>query len=275
MTDINMNAVLMVVGTGLFVVVLLAIIYQRHLNKNREGKQKQGLQYLIDLKNVLTQLQIHRGLSTRLLWGESEVAHELNSHKNIIDGYIKSLDEFTHHEFLASRWNAFKEDWCALNAIPNTITAEQNIEQHNHIILVFIYFISDVAEQHDIANTYLKDLNDEDKNWKHVLSTAEWIGQARVLGSGMLNQELYGRVERIRMNFIHSKLRDYADTVSAKDHTMKQLVNFIGLIEKEFLHKEQKGGLTTSSYFQQASRVIEACMHESELEIKQLRSSIH
>lgn len=275
MNDINMNAVLMVAGSGLVVVVLLAMIYQRHLDKNRKEKQKQGLLYLIDLKNVLTQLQVHRGLSTRTLWGESGVKSELDTHKNIIEEYINSLDEFKYHDFLAGRWNTFKEDWSELNATQNKISAEDNVEQHNHIILVFIYFISDVAEQHDIAHTYLKNLNSEDKNWKHVLSTAEWIGQARVLGSGMLNQELYGRVECIRMNFIHSKLIAYADTVSTKDHTMKQLINFIGLIEKEFLHKNKKGLLSTSSYFQQASRVIEACMSEFELEIQKLSSSIH
>lgn len=260
--------------TGLFVTVIGVLAYQRYLDLQRERKQKLGLRYLSQLKSLLMQLQKHRGMSSRLLWGDSKLDHELSQHKRNIDQHIIELDHFHGHKFLAGRWDKFKKDWYDLVESHEQITAEENLEIHNQIILVFIYFIEDVAEQHDVAETYLHGLNIYNKNWKKVLSTAEWIGQARVLGSGMLSKHENGNVERIRMRFIRSKLASYKNQVKVDESTMEKLDQFVGMLEKEFLAQESSD-LSSNWYFDEASKVLESFMSQFENEMTEMKNSIH
>ena len=274
MNDINWPLVIATSALGLFAMVFFAYVYQTRLDHQRETKQKLGLEYLLELKSLLAILQNHRGLSTRILWGDKRLEPDLDTYNKNIERRLESLDHFKYHDFLASRWNTFKEDWAQLHESQDTLTAEENIERHNHIILVFIFFITDVAQQHDIADTYLKKIKASHKNWKQLITLTEWIGQARVLGAGMLNQSHHGRIERIRMSFIHTKLLDYADEINAEANTKTQLEEFVSLLDREFL-KNTKSTLTSTAYFNHASRVIESCMRQFDADMYQLRNRIH
>jgi hypothetical protein len=134
MNDINLSLVIATGTFGLITVVLMAYAYQKRLDKQREVKQKKGLEYLLELKNLLAILQNHRGLSTRILWGDKRLEPDLVAYNDNIERSLVSLDHFNDHAFLGSRWNTFKEDWTQLHAKQNTLKAEENIERHNHII---------------------------------------------------------------------------------------------------------------------------------------------
>ena len=270
------QALLLMLTGGAVALAMMSIGFQMSINHKKEKKQKTGLELLTILKNVLLNLQKHRGTSYRILWGEKNLDNTLITLQQNTARAMHELKALKEHKYLSERWLAFEDHWGRLSNNCLSLDAENNLEQHNKIINTFIYLMEDVAEQHHLSEAQL-DLSAAhtiNNGWKEVLTTAEWVGQARALGAGMLTSGNYGSVERIRMSFIRSKLAKFAQQSGHHSAANIQLGNFVSIIEKELLEKSQPD-ITSKDYFDQASTTIESYMQQFDREIHDLRVAIH
>ena len=257
-------------------IVTLAFIIKLNVRKAKEQKQAGGIQYINQLKQLLSNLQKHRGTSYRVLWGERSLESTLHTMNSNIQSNVLSLDSLNDISNLTERWMAFKDHWERLRAKNLSLEPENSLEQHNKIITTLIFLMEDVAEQHYLSQAQLKlDLRYEtDMNWKNILIAAEWAGQARALGSGMLTSGHHGSVERIRMSFLHSKLKYLAAEKVAGFQASQHLDAFTDIIQTELLDKKDPE-VTSKAYFDKATIAIDACMTEFDNELNQIERALH
>ena len=257
-------------------IIALALTIKIKVRKAKGHKQADGIQYINQLKQLLSNLQKHRGTSYRVLWGEHSLESTLHIMNSNIQSNVLALDSLKDISNLSERWMAFKDHWDRLRKKNLSLEPENSLEQHNKLITTLIFLMEDVAEQHYLSQAQLHlDIHYEtDMNWKNILIAAEWAGQARALGSGMLTSGHHGSVERIRMSFLHSKLKFLAAEEVAGFQASQHLISLTDTIQSELLNKI-KPDVTAKVYFDKATTAIDACMKEFDSEIQQIERALH
>ena len=256
-----------------FVLALLFTLYIRNQSVKRYQHQRyqQGILWLEELRQLLTQTQQHRGLVNGYLHGDiqnqSRIA-KLQASINHQASKLVQLGAWIQHN---ERWNAIADHWSKLSANYMNHQAHYALEQHNKLILNVLHLIEDCAEQH-----HLQELN-TDKNvsvehlWKSLLFNAEFIGQARAIGTGVTAAKSCSSVERIRLKYLHSQLRDYQSSSTSMPRN-DELDRLLKSIEEQVIVTEPS--MTSTEYFNLATRALEAVMLEFDRQLSKVAQQV-
>lgn len=185
--------------------ILLGLLrIRRHYQQRR--RQRHGVQQLICLKNLLVLLQRHRGSSYGALHGDITLRDALPRLEQQIRTEIDLLEHLQPSAAVQEHWLAFTDHWQRLQQNNLQLEAEQNLAQHNQLIAVVLNLLEDVAETSELIR--LQPAGDS-RLWRDLPRTAELIGQARVLGSGILASGSHDSVHKIRMRFVLTRLQEF------------------------------------------------------------------
>lgn len=172
--------------------VHLAILHQE-INRSISFTEKEiiGASYLDSLRNLLVDLQRHRGLAQALVSGDHFFDEKISEVTERIDDQVL---EFENEDTVlglklldTSHWRKFKTQWELIKGSGTTISSEVSYEWHTTAISYILETISRVGDRSnlildpDLDSYYLMDAA-----VNRMPKLAEKLGQARGLGVKMV-----------------------------------------------------------------------------------------
>jgi twitching motility protein PilJ len=144
-----------------FLVPITALLYlvisQNNDNIAIVNAELRGQEYLRPVKQLVSQLGQHRGLTNRVLSGDKSAEAERSRTATQIDELVRELDavdsklgaEFKTPE--TKRWATIREGWASLRGQVGTLKADVAFEKHNEIISQTLELSTDVWEYSTLA----------------------------------------------------------------------------------------------------------------------------
>lgn len=245
----------------LFLSLIAFVFLTRKTECELQKKRNHSLLLLRQTKNLMRAMQTHRGISYRVLNSDNSKRSELKQLEQQITESADNLKELQDMPGIADYWQAFQDHWQRLHISNLNISADNNLQQHNKLISVLIA----IAEDLMTGGHWLD--NDQQQYQKPVqlllvlLNSAEWVGQARALGAGILASGTCSSVERIRMSFLKNKLQQQQPLLP--EHLHHPLQEMMMTIEEKLLTTQQSVA-DKDEYFIIATRIIDILMENFE-----------
>ncbi|MCL1068180.1 nitrate- and nitrite sensing domain-containing protein [Shewanella olleyana] len=267
--------------------VLMMIIFLRmRKSSSTKTKQRNGLQYIQLLKNIITMVQQHRGLSAAKLNGDNTAQDKLLILSRKIFDEIQQLEVplLQNNE----RWLAFTDHWPRLTAQDQKISVANSFEQHTVMIRNLCYLLEDTAEECYLTADYLPNLTHIGFVWRELVLATESIGQSRALGTGVAVKKVCSSVEKIRLNFLITTMSYTTENTFKQlsclpeenknhqrliDYATKNVTTLITVIENDLI-KVDKISVDNNHYFNLASDTIDKMNAIFEHQVKQLKTAL-
>ena len=242
---------------AIFIVVALAFENRRRMVKQ---KQMLGILCLKRLRILLANVQKHRGLTTALIKGEKSALASVDRLQDVINGDIKSVEKIGGWFESNEQWMSLVEHWRRLHINYIELTVENNLEQHGKLIKNVLYLIEEMAEEHHLLRVSQFKEFGFDSLWTDLLMAAEYMGQARALGMGIVASGECGSVDRIRINYLHDKIKASTalldESMRTAYQTRSSIDRLISCMEQELIASPPK--LTANEYFDLATKAIDS-----------------
>lgn len=192
----------MLVLSGACVLGFFLFVVTRNRKQLRTARQILGLQLLASLRIVLAHIQQHRGLTNGYLHGNSASAGDIQQLQNEVSRNFASIAAIDNSIEGNELWQGITQHWARLAGKYKKIERENNLAQHNQLIKNMLYLIDDVAQNCDLLmlrNGQKKPLH---HYWRGLLAAAEYIGQARAIGTGVAAAGRCDKISRQRLNYL-------------------------------------------------------------------------
>ena len=197
------------VMAGLFIVIIY--LAKRRVTSQKKVKQILSIKLNLLLKSFLICIQKQRGLCRRYTNGDLLLKAEIEKHLVDNENLINTA-EYQYSRFLNAdpRWRTIRIDWSLLKANVFLLDAENIFIYHNLLIENIIFMMEDVAYkgQHRAHNT----VNDDEIRaiWSNIPQTLEAIGKTRVIGSGVANEGVCTKENKMKLKFLSDEIiRNY------------------------------------------------------------------
>lgn len=259
-TPLLLTIMLLVVPVGFLLILLCS--YQR---RKRQAALLfvQGVGFIKLLRSLLTYIQQHRGLTTGFINGNTAVQPDIQTLAVTIKRIMTEIDTATwmHNNI---KWCSLHDHWSRLGSLYTQGDAEKNFKQHNILIANLLYLIDDVADVHHLAKV-TGDAMDTD--WRYLLSIAEYIGQARALGTGVAAKGECSSVLRIQLNHLRNKIASSVDS-TWPEQSRTEINNLLHCIETQLV--VGRPSIKAADYFTLATRCIEHVLNQFDQQIERL-----
>ena len=186
--------------SGIIMGIATLFYLQQIKAKDNKKAQQQGLDYISQIKKIITIVQQHRGLTAAWLNGDTKVTTQLVILKQLISKEMKLL-KFTPI-YQNERWSAFADHWDRLLKLNKSLLIENSFEQHTLMIKNLAYLLEDTAEISHLTTDFLPEFTNIGYVWRELILTTESIGQSRAIGTGVAVQQYCSSVDKIRLNFL-------------------------------------------------------------------------
>lgn len=261
-TPVSLLAILLLLPVCVLVFVALSI---RHFKRQRERLFLQGIQYIKPMRLLLTNLQRHRGMTTAYINGNSSIKVDIETTSVIIDNTIVHIESFGRWISDNTKWVSLVDHWLRLSKAYEQAETENNFRQHNILIANILYLIEDIADAHCL----LKNPGDDtDTDWRHLLSIAEYIGQARALGVGVATKGECTNVLRVQLNHLRHKIACNIEP-SWPEKTRKEISYLVLCIDTKLV--VDVPNMPAKDYFDLATRCIDYILEQFDQQIDQLQ----
>lgn len=265
--------------TAIAVVSLLMYFSRFKARRNLRCHRQKGISKLELLKRLLIHIQQHRGLSNGELNGGCEFKNRVASvgkeiardwgNLELVDIKLSDNERFIG---VYTHWNRLKFKYSGLSV-------NNNLEQHNRLILNLLYLIEDVSESHCLD--YIQpDTQGIEVIWKELLETAESVGQVRALGTGIVASGGCDSIQRMQVRFLNEKIKRMLNVVTTslqrsldngssesliaplleKVISTEGAINQLTELNEKELFKAQGISITSEAYFALASSCIDPLM---------------
>jgi hypothetical protein len=254
--------IFVVIPTGFLVLLVLKAARNKRIANHLFGE---GIHYVKMLRKLLTYIQRHRGLTTGYINGNTSSQKGITELGSRIQALIIEVPDISRWMRDNSNWNNLVDHWERLSKTYHQDNSVNNFKQHNILIANLLYLIEDVADTH-----YLTKLgsNSIDADWRHLLSIAEHIGQARALGTGAAAKGECSGTLRIQLHQLHTQIESCID--STWPHPIKAEINaLLACIKMQFINGNPT--ITADEYFILATRCIDHILMIFDKQIAQLR----
>ncbi|MBW8190456.1 nitrate- and nitrite sensing domain-containing protein [Neiella marina] len=266
-----LEILIIIVTAGL---LLISLVGWTNLRARRQSQQRYltGISWLQQLRLLLTAVQQHRGLTNGFLNGDSKAKARIAEQQRIINAQINTLNRLGKWSHQNERWLSIQDHWERLASNYINQQASYALEQHNRLVLNLLYLIEDCAEQHHLQELYLTSNKSADELWKATLFNAEYIGQARALGTGVAAAHHCSSVARIRLKYIHSQLDSYCR--QANDSNINEKLRPL-LISLESDIMVAHPAINPLDYFSLATNALEAVVEVFDRGLEQLAQQLN
>ncbi|RKF21425.1 hypothetical protein DBZ36_01895 [Alginatibacterium sediminis] len=267
----NSSAQVVMISTTVLLIVLMVTlaIRERRISKARF---LEGLIWLQKLRNILSLVQQHRGLSNGYVCGDHSLSLRILPLQTQIN--LQRMALSNHGTWIANNpdWAAIQEHWQRLSTGFEKLDSNNNLEQHSKLISSILYLIDDCAEQHQLYEVKDQDQRSIRYLWQDLLVTAENVGQARAIGTGVAATGRCTSVNRIRLSYLHQAISN----VSQQNHDVRNaaLNNLLDLLTQKVI--VDSPSVSANDYFDVATLALEEVLvrfDETLAELKQLIAS--
>ena len=248
------------------VALLTAILGVMKRKKTEEKLFRMGISYLKKLRTLLTYIQQHRGLTNSYLSGNLVVETEIERIETLIKKEMTDLHSVEGWIRDNNKWDSIVDHWLRITAHYKGVDAEVNLKQHNNLIANLLYLIDDLAYAHHLGKLGL--IEATDANWRNLLFIAEYIGQARALGMGVVSKGICTSVLRIQLNHLLVKIESNISP-SWAESTQQDFRNFLKVIEDQVI--TDAPSITPAEYFKLATGCIEHVLSEFDRQVEKIQ----
>ncbi len=229
------------------------------------------------LKKLLTEIQQHRGMVSAYLSGDKTFSHKISQLQITINKRIPEIIDLLQHSSQDQHSQEFvliNQSWSKLHPLVlNHLSKQESFEQHCALIVNILNLIRDISEKSQLHQYGICPYSVVEILWHLLLDASEAVGQARAIGSGVAAAGCCQVIERIKLGFLVTRIRDAmkrADTgidnaqidVITSDFRNKgrrilhtNIEDFIRLIEHKLLLPD-KPQVDSTSYFNQATETL-------------------
>lgn len=261
-TPVSLIIILLAFPVGFLVFLIVS------LSRNKRHAAQlfsQGIEYIKLLRTLLTFIQQHRGLTTGFINGnraaQADIEHLAIKIKHLMDE-VDNAGDWMHRNV---KWSSLVDHWTRLGMVYLQADADKNFRQHNILIANLLYLIDDIADVHHLSKI-TGDAMDTD--WRYLLSIAEYIGQARALGTGVAAKGECSSVLRIQLNHLRNKIASSVDS-SWPDKSRVEIQQLLRCIETQLIIDQPS--IQAGDYFKLATRCIEHVLEQFDRQIERLQ----
>ncbi|MDX2321737.1 MAG: nitrate- and nitrite sensing domain-containing protein [Moritella sp.] len=276
-----MNNSILIYGFTILVstmLIAMGIYFLKNQQRNAlRIQQITGFNAVTRLRELLSHVQQHRGISNGLLNGDTSLTARLTPLTAKVSNNIARINlEFKASVFdeqlqPLSRWTSITEHWSRLSIKTEQLTSANNLQQHNKLILNILYFIDDIAERHQIYKIVDAQGESVRHMWLELLFTAENIGQIRAIGTGVAAAEKCTSVERIRLNYLcHSLQQSLEDGIMLENS--EQIRQLLQVVVQQITITVPS--ITAEEFFNLASACVEQILQEFDKQLQQFEQDI-
>lgn len=253
---------------------LLTVLHRRHRHQTRQ-RQRRGIGLLGAMRTLLSDIQKHRGLTTGFHGGDASLLPQIQRLQGQIGGTVAGVQRGGSWVQQNERWQGIAEHWGRLAAGFRHLDQEQNLSQHNRLISNLLYLIEDAAEAHQLHQLG-EDIAAVGLIWKELLVTAEYIGQARALGTGVTAAGRCSSVSRIRLNYLRKRIDETTRAswahIEIAAGVKGKLNELLRCIEEEVL--AERPTIAAQSYFRLATDTLDGVFDQFDREVNALQSRL-
>lgn len=190
--------------TFICVFVITVIFIKINKKKRTTESQLMGINFITQLKSLITLVQQHRGQTSAWLNGDVKVERKLMEIKSSIQFIIKQLHITPINK--NDRWIGFYDHWQRLLLLKNKTSVDNSFDQHCLLIKNLAYLIEDIADNHFLTADYCSELPNIGYTWRELVMSTENIGQSRAIGTSVSVQKKCSSVDNIRLNFLSENI---------------------------------------------------------------------
>ncbi len=262
------TSVLLVVAIFFILAVTVAAFSARYRQQERKQRQTKGISWLQSLRKLLAHIQQHRGLGTAYLNGESSLLSKIQTVQQNAGREINAICNIDPTINDDSTWQAITQHWAKVSGNFTKYTAGNNIDQHDKLIQNILYFIDDMAQDHDLLLLHSRNGIPLHFAWRELLTAAECIGQTRALGMGVVASARCDTISRIRMNYLCQKIERTTaaawEEIPPSSDQKEKVATLVLCIKEDIVQRGRT--IDVDSYFKVATDAIDG-LHEQYDEI--------
>lgn len=225
-----------------------------------------GISYLKKLRILLMYIQQHRGLTNGFLSGNVSLVDEIQKIEKLIEQEIADVTAISGWMQTNSKWASMVDHWLRIGANYKHTSAENNLKQHNNLIANLLYLIDDLAYAHHLGKLGLIGATDSD--WRKLLFIAEYVGQARALGMGVVSRGVCTSVLRIQLNHLMVKIESNINP-AWDESTRHDFHYFIKVIQEQVITDTPT--ISPAEYFKLATGCIEHVLAEFDRQVEKIQ----
>lgn len=255
-------------------------------------KEKLGVEYNLHLKNLLDDLQQHRGMTNAYLSGDQSFENEIIIKKSQINLEIEQIDMINKNlegELkTAKKWAEVKDMWLHLQHNSSQLSVDDIFYRHNDIIGKLVLLMNHVGYSSNLfLDTKLENYHLIESYMK-IPMMAERIGQTRGFGAGYVAKKMRTEEEKQQL-FVLSiligstleEINKAVNTVLSENLPNKSLISshldetvsktqiFLDTLNQHVLETDEIK-ITPNHYFLLASQAIDSSFKLYEIEAQAL-----
>lgn len=272
--------------TGLIILIPFAVTLYLLLSElNSEIKfaqgERMGLEYNILLRDILEEIQLHRGITIAMSSGEMSFGEGRSAVQSHIEGDITAIDivdqKYGSVLNTAERWHKIKSEWGALKSRVQGIGVKKGFDAHTAIIEDLLALIAHVGNTSNLKfdphpdSYYLMD-----SIVVKLPALSENLGQARAIGSAAAAKKTITDDERARIAVLYGLIKSSVDAnrigletalhenpalrPRLADHvndSAAAINKLLEVVNKDFI-KGRRIDINTQDYFKLATKAIES-----------------
>ncbi len=265
---------ILIVAITLILAIFASLLHRQRQQQQRCAAIRRTLDLLTALKSLLLLMQQHRGLTTGYLVGDKSLEASIRKVRDRIAEKMAAasrsqpaLGEDPLFEGICNHWQRLQSHW-------NTQSVDNNVDQHNRLILNMLYLIENQACENPVLLAHSQ-RQGYHVIWKELLETIEAIGQTRAIGTSIVAAGETSAIDRVRLKFLMEQVdwrlklllkqfhRDLDHSVSEPDNYARRTIEeaqsqariLFAFIDKELIQSESIG-ISTAHFFDLASATI-------------------
>lgn len=194
---------------GCLLIYRKAVTRRQHLTAQLNGVKINNL-----LKQVLTTVQQHRGMVSAYLNGDASFRYKIAALQaeagRLLDETEKCIKSLPRHKKHFVEIRAF---WDNLFPTVFSMTKQQSFSGHCQLVASILNLIRDIAEQNHLHKESICSFDLAEILWHLLPDTAEAVGQARAIGTGIAASGNSQVTERIKLGFLMTRIRQRIERV--------------------------------------------------------------
>lgn len=254
--------VLVLVGWGLSV---------RHKRRRAHMARLSALTQIRVLRQLIEQVQRHRGLSYGVMSGERSLEARRWSVHQQVNQLLETCQHYQASLHRHGSWHDALACWTQLETGSEAHDPESMLLIHNEMIRNLLATIQALAERHDLV--CLGRLAPQAEGlWLELLRNTEIVGQSRAIGTGIAANRQNQAGARAQLSALSAQLHEHCYTVLARlasDPELRSLVDrpvraaedaLDVLLERirMLMDTQTESEIDSVSYFQTATQALSA-----------------
>lgn len=258
-------------GSLLAVVVLVAVLslvflfavlhYRRSLRLQR---QRLGLKLLASFRVLLTHVQQHRGLCNGYLCGGAGLLAEIEDLQNRVSHNFAGISLIDVSLEGSERWQSITQHWARLAGNFRRLKPDNSLSQHNQLIKNILYLIDDVARENQLLLLRNSDQQPLHLFWRELLSAAEYIGQARAIGTGVAAADYCNSLARNRLQYLCRQIESHCNNlwqeISSTEGAPEAVTYLLDTIKNRILGEAPD--ISAAEFFSIATQAIDILLDQ-------------